>query len=55
MKSIKNIALGCLTTALALGSCQLDEVNYATVDLSTAYEQTAGYNALTNACYENIY
>ncbi len=55
MKRFKNIALGFLTAALTLNSCNLDEINYATVDLGTAYEQTAGYNALINACYENIY
>lgn len=51
----KIIFLLLAATVLGITSCSLDETNYSTVDTDVAYQSEAGYQALINSCYENIY
>ena len=52
---MKKIIYASVVIALSLGSCSLDETNYAALDTDKVYTTKAGMNAIVNSCYENVY
>lgn len=54
MKTMKKYIL--LTfVSIGLAACSIDETNYTSLNQDFAYSTKSGYNALVNACYENVY